>query len=110
MSAALRLKTGPLVPAAPRMPGAAAWAADANSAPSETAAPYTAFMSKDVDLLARIAALLGPAGFGLRVDLRGGRGADVDLGHHAAEVLGIVGEMIELRGVEIELLTGRIAG
>jgi hypothetical protein len=34
--------------------------------------------------------------------------ADVDLGHHPAEVLRVVGEHVEIGGVDIESLAGGI--
>src|SRR5258706_5254937 len=99
MGAALRLNTG--VPVPPAILGVAAFAVSASNDPNARAALRKAWLSSDCVFLARIAALLGCAGF-VGID----RLTDIDLVHEPAEVFGIVGQMIQVRRVEKEFLAG----
>jgi len=68
---------------------------EANAAAVTRTRPIKVFVFKWL-----MAALLA-AGLGGRIY----RGADVHFGHHSAEVLGVVREVVEIRRVQIELLT-----
>src|SRR6266576_6634465 len=98
-AAASRANDGPV------MPGAAACAALASSETAAIAATRRICRTKVFVFMARSSALLLEACFGRRID----RSADVDLGHQPAEVLGVVGQMIEIGRVQIEFLARRIA-
>src|SRR6516165_10662812 len=90
------------------IPGAAACAGVPHTTPSNTV-PHSAACN-DTFRTRMTLSLGGDAQLGVEVDrgLRGG--ADVDLGHHAAEVLRIVRQVVELRGVEVKLAAGWIEG
>src|SRR5689334_17462972 len=98
-ASALRLKLGPV------MPGEAAFASSATSRLMAHAARqancrgelFTVMVSRMFPLLA--------AGFRRGID----RVADVHFGHQPAEVLRIVRQVIEVRRVEIELLSGAVS-
>src|ERR1700675_2353005 len=95
----MRSKFGPGMPGTPACAGTAGSEANA-TAVARRSRPIEVFV-----LMARMSSLLDAAGFGYRVD----RGAYGDLGHHAAEVLGVVRKVVELRRVQIERLTRGVA-
>src|SRR5882757_3894547 len=96
----------------PVIPGAAARTAGATSTATAIAMPSRSGPAQSLDrvltVVARIAALLGRTGFGVRINLGMIGRTDVDLRHQAAEVLRIVRQVIEVGCVEIELLTRRV--
>src|SRR5882724_2444644 len=107
--AAFRSKlTWPAEAAVPVMPGAAARAVTASTAAHISAPTASIWRSDLLFFTACMSNLLG-AGAAL-TDLRFGvdRGTDVDLRHHAAEVFGVIRQMIELRRVQVELLPCRV--
>src|SRR5262245_44538538 len=89
----------------PVIPGAAALALTASTEAHSSAPIPSSRRSGSFLMTACMSNLLGAraplSNLGIRID----RSADVDLGHHAAEVLGVVRQVIELRGVQIELLS-----
>src|ERR1700720_1103950 len=90
----------------PVMPGAAASAVAANSAAHVSALPASNWRILLLVFMARMSNLLGQASsdLGDRVN----SGTDVDLGHHSAEVLGVVRQVVKLRRVQVELLAHRV--
>src|ERR1700758_4594192 len=100
---AVRLKVGPVIP------GAAAKAAGAsNSAVSTIARNSCVFEIALFMFISLIAALLIasiPEGVAAC-----DAAANVHFGHQAAKILSVVGQVVEIGGVEIENAIGRILG
>src|SRR6266705_1029712 len=99
---ALRLKVGPV------MPGTPACAGTASSETNAAAAPRSRRPTKVFVFVSRMSALLDAGATSPDLRRRVERSADVDLGHHAAEVLGVVRQVVEIRRVQIELASRRI--
>src|SRR6185312_10892530 len=106
MCVAPAVRLNVMVPAGPPIPGTAARAPSARNGTKASTAPCRSRRDLAVLGVRRIDALLNRAGLGLGVD----RSADVDFSHHAAEVLGVVRQVIQIRAVEVELLPDFRAG
>src|SRR6185436_16384306 len=93
------------------MPGAAAFAAPVRS---ETPATKRAGKQRYACLrftAALLSGCVGDAALGIGVEVLAGRTTDdANLGHEAAEVLGIVREVVEVRRVEVEDAARRVLG
>src|SRR3954453_8449644 len=93
----------------PVMPGAAARAVAVSDATAISMGRSRLVFNNRFLILGFIVALLEGAGFGCGIH----SAADVDLGHQSTEILRIVSQVIKIRRVQVERLSGhvlRIAG
>src|SRR6266702_2179879 len=87
----------------PVIPGAAACPAGASSEAAATAIASSSGwtqLARSLAIVARMAALLDRAGFGSRIDPGVIGRTDVGLRQASAEILGIIGQVIEVGRVE----------
>src|SRR5215471_8646018 len=96
---AVRLKTGVVAP--PVMPGAAANDAGVSNSVTATISARNRVLNVSFFMFIGLIAALLVAGVPERI-ATGDAVADMNFRHQTTEILGVVGEVIELGGVEIE--------